>query len=94
VSINVKDNQQRELSLESLKPAVPAGPYRILRLAQVRALTGLCRSSIYQLQAQKRFPLRVKIGARAVGWVEGDVQKWLAEKVARSRAEDGMADRS
>ena len=87
--MDVKDNQQRELPLESPKPAVPAGPYRILRLAQVRALTGLCRSSIYQLQAQKLFPSRIKIGARAVGWVEEDVQQWVAERVARSRAEQG-----
>jgi prophage regulatory protein len=88
--MDVKDNQQQELPLDSAKPAVPAGPYRILRLAQVRALTGLCRSSIYQLQAQKRFPSRVKIGARAVGWVEEDVQQWVAERVARSRSEQGM----
>jgi len=92
--MDIKDNQQRELPLESPKPAVPGGPYRILRLAQVRAQTGLCRSSIYQLQAQKHFPLSVKIGPRAVGWVEGDVQQWVAERVARSRAEEGMADRS
>jgi prophage regulatory protein len=90
--MEIKDSQQRELPLESPEPVLPPVPYRILRLGQVRELTGLCRSSIYQLQAQKRFPRRIKIGARTVGWVENDVQRWIAEKISSSRAEDGSSD--
>jgi IS5 family transposase len=37
------------------------------QLPQVCEVTGLCRSMIYQLQADLRFPRRVKIGVRAVG---------------------------
>ena len=40
---------------------------QILRLRQVRARTGLCRTMIYQLEAAHQFPRRVKIGVRAVG---------------------------
>jgi prophage regulatory protein len=83
--MDVKDDKQRELPLENAEPGVPAGPYKILRLAQVREVTGLCRSSIYQLQAQKRFPLSVKIGTRSVGWDEGAVQRWLEKKVKQSQ---------
>jgi predicted DNA-binding transcriptional regulator AlpA len=36
---------------------------------QVCEVTGLCRSMIYQLEADLRFPQRVKIGIRAVGWL-------------------------
>lgn len=82
--MDVKDDKQRELPLENSEPAVIAGPPRILRLKQVRDLTGLCRSSIYQLQAQKRFPQSVKISARAVGWVESAVQRWVEDKVQQS----------
>jgi prophage regulatory protein len=57
-----------------------------LRLSQVQAVTGLGRSFIYQLQAQNQFPQRIKIGVRAVGWVEGEVLQWVAEKIAQSRA--------
>jgi predicted DNA-binding transcriptional regulator AlpA len=39
---------------------------KILRLPQVCEVTGLCRSMIYQLEADLRFPQRVKIGVRAV----------------------------
>ena len=83
--MEIKVHQQGELSLEAPSPVAQPKPQRILRLAQVRLLTGLCRSSIYQLQAQRRFPQRVKIGPRAVGWVEDEVQSWLLEKIAASR---------
>jgi prophage regulatory protein len=58
---------------------------QILRLAQVCARTGLCRSMIYQLEAEQRFPSRIKIGVRAVGWLEEEVQEWLTQRVEASR---------
>jgi prophage regulatory protein len=61
---------------------------RILRLKEVCKVTGLGRSCIYQLQAEKRFLRRIKIGLRAVGWLENEVQKWLADRIAESRRED------
>jgi prophage regulatory protein len=59
---------------------------QILRPPQVRARTGLCRTMIYQLEAAHQFPRRVKIGVRAVGWIEGEVQEWLTQRVERSRS--------
>jgi prophage regulatory protein len=58
---------------------------QILRLAQVCARTGLCRSMIYQLETEQRFPSRIKIGVRAVGWLEEEVQEWLTQRVEASR---------
>jgi prophage regulatory protein len=58
---------------------------QILRLPQVCEVTELGRSMIYQLEANERFPKRVKIGIRAVGWLEGEVQAWLRVRVQRSR---------
>jgi prophage regulatory protein len=40
---------------------------------------------VYQLEAEKRFPQRIKIGNRAVGWLESEVQAWLASRVQSSR---------
>jgi len=54
---------------------------QVLRLPQVRQVTGLGRSMIYQLEADRRFPRRIKIGARAVGWLQDEVQAWVAERV-------------
>ena len=59
---------------------------RILRLPDVCKATGLGRSMIYQLEAERCFPARVRIGARAVGWVDAEVQSWLVMRVERYRA--------
>jgi prophage regulatory protein len=80
-----KGNRQGQLRFNEPKSVAQTSPQRILRLAQVRALTGLGRSFIYQLQAQKRFPKQIKIGLRAVGWLEDEVLKWIADRVAESR---------
>jgi prophage regulatory protein len=56
-----------------------------LRLPQVCKITGLRRSMIYQMQAEKRFPQRIKLTERAVGWLEREVQEWLAQRIENSR---------
>lgn len=58
---------------------------RILRLKEVCKVTGLGRSCVYQLQAEHRFPHSIRIGARAVGWLEDDIKKWLADRITDSR---------
>ncbi len=69
-----------------MSQASPAAPSRleVLRLPDVCRITGLCRSSIYQLEAEQRFPRRIKVGARSVGWIDQEVQEWLAIR-ARAR---------
>ncbi|MGP8096000.1 MAG: helix-turn-helix transcriptional regulator [Steroidobacteraceae bacterium] len=59
---------------------------RALRLRQVCQLTGLGRSMIYQMQAEGRFPQRIKLGQRAVGWLESEVRDWLATRIETSRS--------
>lgn len=59
---------------------------QILRLPQVCKVTGLGRSMIYKLEGERRFPSRVRIGLRAVGWVESEVQLWLANRIEHHRA--------
>jgi len=60
---------------------------KILRLPQVCEMTGLRRSMIYRMEAELRFPKRIKIGTRAVGWLESEVQAWLVNKIDASRAQ-------
>ena len=64
-------------------PAVPS--LQILRLEQVCRMTGLSKSLVYQMEAEQRFPKRIRVTERAVGWIEGEVQGWLAERVAGGR---------
>jgi prophage regulatory protein len=61
----------------------------VLRLPAVCRITGLGRSTIYRMQTQQQFPQRIKLGARAVGWVEREVQEWLANCIENSRSRNG-----
>ena len=63
-------------------------PIRILRLPEVQARTGLSRSTIYLRLEQGRFPRPVALGARAVGWIESEIDAWIRERIAESRGED------
>ena len=71
----------------SLQAPAMNGAIRILRLPEVCEITGLSRATIHRLQTQERFPQRIRITARAVGWVEQEVQAWLAQRTAGSRSQ-------
>lgn len=55
---------------------------RILRLKEVTALSGLSRSTIYELMKAKNFPQAVKLGTHSVGWVESEVRDWVNHLIA------------
>ena len=59
----------------------------ILRLPEVKTRIGLSRSSIYLRVSQGAFPPPVSLGGRAVGWIESEVDEWLANRIAESRKE-------
>ncbi|MEX2165140.1 MAG: AlpA family transcriptional regulator [Sulfuricaulis sp.] len=59
--------------------------HNILRLPAVKTRTGLSRSTIYLRVAQGKFPKPVSLGARAVGWVESEIQEWLERQIESSR---------
>ena len=50
---------------------------RILRLKDVKEATGLSRSSIYALQQRGIFPQSIRIGPKATGWYEDEVQNYI-----------------
>jgi len=50
---------------------------RILRMTQVVAIAGLSRSTVYRLISDGRFPRQRALSARAVGWLESELQAWL-----------------
>jgi prophage regulatory protein len=75
-----------------ISAAVPTGlAIKLLRLPEVCKVTGLSRAMIYRLQASQRFPQGVKITAHATGWVEEEVQSWLAYRIEQSRGQPSGA---
>lgn len=59
---------------------------RLLRLPEVRARTGLSRSSVYRLAARGQFPGGVKLTPHSTAWPERDVDAWIASRPKRSEA--------
>jgi len=86
----VRDDVRYEISgadppshdLDEPVPAVPLRrPARLLRLPDVMDRVGLRRAAIYKLVSDGRFPEPVRIGARAVAWVESEVQEWIERRI-------------
>jgi len=58
---------------------------KILRLPEVKASVGLSRSTIYLRIEEGSFPKPISLGARAVGWLESDIEAWVSKQVDLSR---------
>ena len=61
--------------------------HTILRLPEVKARTGLSRSTIYLRIAEGKFPPPINLGERSVGWVESEIDAWIATRIEASRAQ-------
>jgi prophage regulatory protein len=57
----------------------------LLRLQEVKKVTGLSRSSIYGFIKQSGFPKQIKLGERAVAWDEQEIQEWIESRKQSSR---------
>lgn len=53
---------------------------RHIRRREVEQLTGLSRSSLYDLMAKGAFPRPIKLTGKAVAWPENAVAEWLASR--------------
>ena len=58
---------------------------RLLRLPEVLERTGYGKAWIYRLISEGRFPAPVKIGVRAVAFVESEVDEWIQSVIEVSR---------
>ena len=73
------------------RPEVPcikrqANALRILRLKEVLQRVGISRAQLYSLMGEDRFPRNFGLsgpGGRAVGWLESDIDDWVASRVER-----------
>ena len=52
-----------------------------LRLKQVKALTGMSRSWIYDAIRRGDFPAPIPLGVRAVAWDSADVAAWQERRI-------------
>ena len=64
------------LSKREREARTPRPPRRFLRLPEVMQRVGLRHTKIYQLMAEGKFPQSVKVGERAVAWVEAEIDAY------------------
>lgn len=57
----------------------------LIRLPEVLKRTGFGKAWIYRLISEGRFPAPVKIGVRAVAFVESEVDEWVQSVIETSR---------
>lgn len=53
----------------------------LIRLSEVQKRTGYSKAWIYRLISQGRFPSSVKLGSRAIAFVEGEVDEWINQRI-------------
>ena len=57
----------------------------LIRSPEVLKRTGFGKAWIYRLISEGRFPAPVKIGVRAVAFVESEVDEWIQSVIETSR---------
>ncbi|WP_289282531.1 MULTISPECIES: helix-turn-helix transcriptional regulator [unclassified Methylophaga] len=58
---------------------------QIIKLSEVKLISGLSGSSIYRGAASGTFPKPIKLGERSSGWIKSEVDQWLNERIELSR---------
>lgn len=52
----------------------------IIRLKEVRELTGLSTTTIWRLERANEFPSRVQLARHSVGWYREEILEWLTKR--------------
>lgn len=55
-------------------------PDRMVREVECKNLSSLSRTRRWELEKQGKFPKRIKISERAVGWLLSDLMNWMEER--------------
>ena len=63
-----------------MKPA--PSKLRLVRMRETERRVGLCEDQIGNLEKAGKFPRRVRISERAIGYVEHELDAWLEARVA------------
>ena len=54
-----------------------------LRRQAVERVTGLKRSSLYELMAADEFPKPIKLSEKSVAWIEAEIIDWQKRRIAQ-----------
>ncbi len=68
-------------------PPAEAKPDRLIRLAEVEMLTGLKKSSLYNLLRAGKFVKPVRLSSRCTAWSYAAVQAWIQARITEAEAQ-------
>jgi len=54
---------------------------QIIRLKEVKAMTGLSRTTIYRFMSINEFPKQIKLGPKSSGWLIDEVDEWIKRQI-------------
>lgn len=64
--------------------ATTTTPNTLIKLPEVKRRTTLSTSEIYRRLEAGTFPKQIKLGAKAVAWLEHEINSWIDARVAES----------
>jgi predicted DNA-binding transcriptional regulator AlpA len=50
---------------------------RVIRLNDVKRITGLSRTTIWEMERAGKFPKHLQLTAKAIGWLESQIVSWM-----------------
>jgi len=53
---------------------------KLLRINQIKELTGLSRSTLERMSKEGAFPQKITLGPNSVAWFEREVMEWIDKK--------------
>lgn len=53
----------------------------VVRTSELASIVPYSPNHIRRLENAGRFPKRIRIGANRVGWVRGEVEQWLKDRM-------------
>ena len=60
-------------------------PQTLITRREVQRLTGFSRPWIYSKMKAGKFPRPIRIGSKAVRWVESEILEWIEERILEDR---------
>ncbi|MFZ1109000.1 MAG: AlpA family phage regulatory protein [Rhodomicrobium sp.] len=66
---------------------------RLIRRPEVLAQVGLRTTALYDLIKRGKFPKPVRLGKRAVAWVQAEVDAWIVERAQTRFPHEGKGAR-
>ena len=53
---------------------------KILKAKEVASMINLSRVTIWRLEKEGKFPQRIRISTKRIGWLEDEVTKWIKKR--------------